>query len=282
LIVTAISSRREFERLKWRLRDAILHDKRLTRAEQRVGYEIADHLNPMTGDAWPPQEHLAQRTGYSVKTIERATKRLAGTFDVDGLWFTREVDGRCYRYIPKFENLVEADTRQNVGGRHPTLATRTPDISDQNTRQNVGLSPLREPIREPKRNRTQQKHRASGAKEACRGSEGEAIPFIDPDRAISARARAAGAPRFVYEGSEPWKAWIEYRARNGIPGSLPTRQHMINGRWRTGWDVPTLWPPGYGRVGSSVAPTGRSTSVIDAADRLIDKIRSFDAGPKKI
>jgi Helix-turn-helix domain len=245
------SPRREFELLKWRLRDAILHDKRLTRAEQRIGYEIADHLNAMTGDAWPPQEHLAQRTGYSVKTIERATKRLAGTVYSEGLWFTREIDGRCYRYIPKFENLAEADTRQHVGGKHPTLTTRIPDISARNTRQNVGLSPLREPNRDPSRVRGSQSHPTSGAKEALRGSEGGPISFVDPDRAITARARTAGAPRFVYEGSEPWKAWVDYRERNGIPGALPTRQHMVNGRWRTGWDVPTLWPPGYGRVKDS-------------------------------
>jgi hypothetical protein len=242
------ATRREFDRLKWQLRDAILHDKRLTRAEQRIGYEIADHLNAKTGDAWPPQEHLAQRTGYSVKTIERATKRLAGAVDAEGLWFTREIDGRCYRYVPKFENLAQADTRQNVGYQHPTFGTRIPDISDQNTRQNVGLSPLRDPSRYPKRNPGPQKHPPSGTKEALQGSEGGAIPFVDPDRAITARARTAGAPRFVYEGSEPWKAWVEYRERNGLPGSLPTRQHMVSGRWRTGWDVPTLWPPGYGRV----------------------------------
>lgn len=239
-----------FERQKAQLRDAILHDHRLTRAEQRIGYEIADFLNVRTGDAWPSQDYLAGRTGYSIKSIERATKRLAGTVDTDGLWFTREIDGRAYRYVPKFDELgkprAKPDTRQNVGYRYPTFATETPDICDQNTRQNVGLSSLREPNREPTR--------ASGQLGASppvqsrqmveRKSEG-AIPFADRDRAITTAATSGGAPRFVFEGSEPWRAWVDYRQRNGIPGPLPTRQHMVDGRWRTGWDVPTLWPPGY-------------------------------------
>jgi hypothetical protein len=144
-----VADRKEFERRKAQLRDAILHDQRLTRAEQRIGYEIADYLNFRTGDAWPSQEYLAQRTGYSVRSVERATKRLAGSLEVDGLWFTREIDGRSYRYIPKFDQLARPDTRHDVGYRHPTSAPKIPDIGDQNTRQNVGLSSLRDSNRDP-------------------------------------------------------------------------------------------------------------------------------------
>jgi hypothetical protein len=247
---------KEFARLKARLRDAILHDPRLTRAEQRVGYEIADHLNARSGDAWPPQDYLARRTGYSVKSVERATKRLAGTWQSEGLWFSREIDGRAYRYVPKFDQLDRvgegADTRQNVGYRHPTFGTKTPDICDRNTRQNVGLSSLREPNKDyPAGAGGQVSARppADSNQTDERGRKG-AIPFDDVDAESTARAAGGGAPRFVFEGSEPWRAWTEYRETNGIPGSLPTRRHMVDGRWRTGWDAPTLWPPGYGRVRS--------------------------------
>jgi hypothetical protein len=37
-----IADRKEFECKKVRLREAILRDPRLTRAEQRIGYELAD------------------------------------------------------------------------------------------------------------------------------------------------------------------------------------------------------------------------------------------------
>jgi hypothetical protein len=233
LRIVADAEPKKFLRQKARLRDAILHDQQLTRAARHIGYEIADHLNCQTGDAWPSQETLAARTGYCVKTIERATKEL-------DVWFTREIDGKGYRYIPKFDQL-----------QHPTLATGTPDIGDRNTRQNVGLSSLRDPKREPDRAcgrvndlPVAQSRRGMAERE---GESESLIAFADGDQAITAAAASGGAPRFAFEGSEPWRAWNEYRAQRGI-GPLPTRQHMVRGRWRTGSDVPTLWPPGYGRV----------------------------------
>ena len=245
--------RKEFSRLKAQLRDAILHDRRLTRAEQRIGYEIADSLNFRTGNAWPSQEYLAGRTNYSVKSVERATKRLAGTAELDGVWFTREIESKGYRYVPKFDLLARPNPRQIVGHSHPTFATRTSDICDQSTRKNVGLSSLREPNREPSRF----SGHAAGAPAALNNNRGVvqregkgANAFEYRDLAMTAAAANGGAPRFVFEGSEPWRAWVEYRERNGIPGPMPTRQHLVAGRWRTGWDAPTLWPPGYGRVRS--------------------------------
>src|SRR5208282_6161726 len=92
-----IVSRKEFDRLKRKLRDAVFHDRRLSRTQQRIGYEIADYLNYNTGYAWPSQEILAQRAHCCVKTVERATAK------IDGLWFTREIVGSNYRYIPKFD-----------------------------------------------------------------------------------------------------------------------------------------------------------------------------------
>jgi Helix-turn-helix domain len=247
-----MADQKEFKRQKARLRDAILHDRRLTRAEQRIGYEIADYLNFRTGDAWPSQANLAQRSGYSVKTAERATKRLAGTGEREGLWFKREIDGKGYRYVPKFDQLAQSDARQNVGGRSPTFATKTPDIGNRNIRQNVRLSSLGDSHREPGRAYGQAKHSPSAPSYEGMAERDDESPtgFPDRDQAITAAAASGGAPRFVFEGSEPWRAWLDYRQRSGIPGPMPTRQHMVRGRWRTGWDVPTLWPPGYGRLKS--------------------------------
>jgi hypothetical protein len=249
-------TRKEFDRLKARLRDAVLHDQRLTRAERHIGYEIADNLNFRSGDAWPSQDYLARRTGYSTKSIERATKRLAGTVECHGLWFTREIDGRAYRYVPRFDQLhkprEQPNTRQNVGYQRPSFATGTPDICDRNTRQDVGLSSLKYPSREPLRQDCGQLGvpPPSPSNEKTVDRSKDVIAFTHQDEAFTVVASDNGAPRFVFEGSEPWRAWLEYRERIGIPGSLPTRQHMVNGRWRTGWDVPTLYPPGYGRVKS--------------------------------
>ena len=244
------ADRKEFLRLKMRLRDAILHDPRLTRAEQRIGHDLADYLNFRTGDAWPSQEYLAQQSGYSVKTVERATKRLAGSEERDGLWFTREIDGNSYRYRPKLDQLAPLNAPQSVRLRRPTSGTKTPDIRDRDTRQNVGLSSLRDPNREP----SLDAGRATlppgePGREGKAGQDDESsIDVPDLDSTITAAATVGGALSFVYKDSEPWWAWVDYRQRQGIPGQMPTRQHMHRGRLRTGWDAPTLWPPGYGRV----------------------------------
>jgi hypothetical protein len=235
----ADQEKKEFLRQKTRLRDAILRDEQLTRAARRIGYEIADLLNCKTGDAWPSQEYLAKRTGYSVKSVERATKKL-------DVWFQRNFDGKSYRYVAKFDQLAKRKNRQYVGRQHPTFATETPDICDRSTRQNVGLSSLVKPKREPSRVCGQESDLpAALSHRGMAEREGESpIAITDRDQAITAAAVSGGAPRFAFEGSEPWRAWNEYRERKGI-GPLPTRQQMVGGRWRTGSDVPTLWPPGY-------------------------------------
>jgi hypothetical protein len=243
-----VADQKEFKRQKARLRDAILHDRRLTRAERRIGYEIADCLNYRTGDAWPSQAYLAQRSGYSVKTVERATKRLARTGDHDCLWFRREIDGKGYRYIPKFDQLAQAETRQNVGSRFPTFMTGNLEFGDRHTRQKVRLTSLGDPKRELDGTGGQVTHLTLAQSHTDKRDDESPIDCRDLDQTITAAAAGGGAPRFVFKDSEPWRAWEDYRKRNGISGPLPSRQHMVGGRWRTGWDVPTLWPPGYGRV----------------------------------
>jgi hypothetical protein len=241
---------REFRRLKMRLRDAILHDPQLTRAEQRIGHDLADCLNFRTGDAWPSQEYLAWRSDCCVRTVERATKRLAGTGEYDGLWFTREIDGNGYRYRPKLDRLALLNTPQCVQRPNPTFATKTTDFRDRGTRHNVGLSSLRDPNRDPScEGGCATRPPAEPNYQEMVGRDDESpIDVLDLDQTITAAAARGGAPRFVFEGSEPWRAWVDYRRSQGMRAPLPTRQRIINGRWRTGCDVPTLWPPGYGRV----------------------------------
>jgi hypothetical protein len=247
-----IADRKTFERLKAKLRDDILHDRSLPRAARSIGYEIADHWNFKTGYAWPPQQLLADRTGYCIRTVERAVKVLTGG---PNAWFRSEIDSRNYKYFPKLDRSTASDTRQNVGYPHPTFGTTTPDISYKNARQNVGLSSLREPNREPTAVCGQLARRERASSTDDQESYRDRVVATHPDQseAITQRARRAGAPVFVFENSEPWRAWIAYREATGVPGAMPTRQCMHRGRWRTGWDAPTLYPPGYGAAGKSGA-----------------------------
>lgn len=58
-------------------------------------------------------------------------------------------------------------------------------------------------------------------------------------------AEAAGAKTFVIEGTPAWKAWCVYRKQKIGIGSLPTANGTGKYAGRTGWYMPTLFPPDW-------------------------------------
>ena len=113
---------RLFKKLKVPFRDAVVRDKRLTRTQRLIGYEIADRLNFKTGYAWPSQELIAEKVRCDVRTVRRAMERL--THETTG-WFRRELDGKNYCYFPRFERLNQPPQPVENTGH---LVQRTPDI----------------------------------------------------------------------------------------------------------------------------------------------------------
>jgi len=228
------AARRRFAQQKALLKDAILHDLRLTPSARLIGYEIADYLNFKTGNAWPSRERLAERTFFSVKTVQRETRILA---DDHGGWFQREIDGDSYCYTPRFDRLktsaaVDEGGRSRPEGGDMSGVANVPQSSLENpfTKENPGgfsrLPFIASPTARPEKTDDRRKVIALG----------------DQDELITKAAAAGGCPRFVYQDSIPWRFWNEYRQSQGLP-PLPTRQHMVDGVLRTGWDVPTVYPP---------------------------------------
>jgi hypothetical protein len=129
--------------------------------------------------------------------------------------------------------------------KHRTFCPKTPDS-------NVPQSSLRDPTTEPTPVCGQPDTPSNSDSTSDEGSGQQqevVVTLADQSEEITKRARRGGAPVFVYEGSEPWRAWSEHRRRCNIPGDLPKRQRQIDGRLRTGWDCPTLYPPGFKREG---------------------------------
>lgn len=58
-------------------------------------------------------------------------------------------------------------------------------------------------------------------------------------------AEAAGAKSFVIEGTPAWNAWCAYRKKDGGIGSLPRANGIGKHAGKTGWYMPTLFPPGH-------------------------------------
>lgn len=226
------ANRRRFAKQKALLKDAILHDRRLTPSARLIGYEIADHLNFKTGNAWPSRQRLAELTFFSVKTVERETKMLA---DDQCGWFQRDIDGDSYCYTPRFDRLKRPEA--TAEGRHSR-----PGGGDIRGVVNVALSSLDIPIITD--NPGKPLVSSTTARPEKTDDRRSVIALGDQDELITISAAAAGCPRFVYENSAPWHCWTEYRQHQGLP-PLPTRQHMVDGAIRTGWDVPTVYPPGF-------------------------------------
>lgn len=147
-----------FTRAKLRLQDRGMHDARLTPAARLVFYEILQHLNRVSGDAWPSEERIARNLGIEVRTVRRAIHgdKKRQTLGLVGLgYITVEVDGRSNTYRPVFD--VDPKT---PGKMSAIPAAGTPDKNAADTGhfvqgtpdKNTPLSSLREPIeRNPSR-----------------------------------------------------------------------------------------------------------------------------------
>jgi hypothetical protein len=63
------------------------------------------------------------------------------------------------------------------------------------------------------------------------------------NRQLQKAAEKANAKTFVYENSDAWQAWCQHRRAQGGIGSLPTCTHIVDGKAKRGWWMPSLYPP---------------------------------------
>jgi len=234
--------KRLFRKQKAELKDAIIFDKRLTPQARIIGYKIADLLNFTPGCSWPSQEYLAEQTGFSERTIRTSTKRLA---DSDfGLWFSRSLDGKNYCYFPRFDRLSQTLTPvENTGKSRPRTSANDGVLICR-------LSSIQNPLKEiPEGAGERQTAQPIILRKAVGSADDRSRKIValgDLDETLTAAARSEGKRQFVFCDSTPWQLWNEYLSSQGLPLLRP-RQHMVSGALRTGSDVPTLYPPGYGR-----------------------------------
>jgi hypothetical protein len=68
---------------------------------------------------------------------------------------------------------------------------------------------------------------------------------------------------FVYQGSRAWNAWCAHKFRKtGIRWSLTTTA-LIDGKWRSGWYFPSLFPPPETATGPPATITKDDQAFID-------------------
>jgi len=114
---------------------AAAYDRRLKPSDFRIAFTIAQHANEKTGKAFPSQETIADLTGTSLDTVQRAVKLLAETgwlklrrsrgYDPKKkTWETRNI------YWLRHDNVLMifdamADSKRKRRNRNTTLSSRT-------------------------------------------------------------------------------------------------------------------------------------------------------------
>ena len=206
--------------------------------------------------------------------MQRAVARLV---DEETGWFRREVDSRNNCYFPRFERLNEPpDTRHNTRHFRPSDTRHYGGKSG-------GLSSLIDPIEKEILINRGTSDRATDHAPPTSQQDGTkadrlkdgVVPFDDQDKIITELARKAGSPHFVFQDSEPWQCWENHLAAEGAPPMMP-RRHMVKGVWRTGCDMPSLYPPGYSKFGAPARDQQEPHSAgppIECSSYLADNIR---------
>lgn len=155
-----------FIRKKYEWLETVMHDGRLSPSARLVAYEIARHLNRVTGDAWPSQQTMARLLGLGLRTVERAVGELEGknrngTNGQSKIYMVSMIDRRSKSYIPCFDIIeIPAKMAGEIPAKNDTIPAKmadTPANMAGDTRQNVhqipakkgGLSLLSNSFREP-------------------------------------------------------------------------------------------------------------------------------------
>ncbi len=134
-----------FTRRKYEWLEAVMHDGRLSASARLVAYEIARHLNKVTGDAWPSQQTIADLLGLGLRTVERAVAELEGKNSngnngLPKVYMVSAIDRRSKSYIPCF-NII--GTPANLAGEIPAKSDEIPAKMAGDTRQKGGSIPAK-------------------------------------------------------------------------------------------------------------------------------------------
>jgi hypothetical protein len=118
-------------RKKHRWLKRVVYDLATGSSEKAFAYLVMDHLNCVSLDCWPSQKKIAEKFGWSTKTVHRVADALE---KCGYLRIARSTQG-SYRYAPVF--LPEDEDKS---GR--SLRQNCPPVSDKNVGQSfLGILP---------------------------------------------------------------------------------------------------------------------------------------------
>jgi DNA-binding transcriptional regulator YhcF (GntR family) len=218
-----MSMARPFRDVKLQWLQQLSCDKDLSDSARSVAlYIITTHLNGHTEKAWPSYQTIADATGKSVKTIQRAVREL----EVKG-WFEVQRGngvGHNTEYRPSMASILRAsDAREKTD----KVVTLYPDKGGQN----------------------------HPARRSDVSSEGGQIcpPNLEKEKIYKPNPREDAPPRvetrravplvFVAETKadqvEQWRTWLR---RHGFPSIDALGMRTVKAG-KAGYALPSYWPP---------------------------------------
>jgi len=90
------SSSRNMARAKFKWLRQVCADPNLNHLPCRIAALLLDHINVVTGEAWPSQARLAAAAGVTTRAVQNALKRLSSAGHLE----VRRAQGRANRYRP--------------------------------------------------------------------------------------------------------------------------------------------------------------------------------------
>lgn len=148
-----------FHRNKMRWLNAIFYDCSVSPMSCRIAFLIADHLNSVSGYAWPSIDRIADRLCVSTKTVQRSVKEL----ETAGWLSVNRSKGRTHsnRYRP---NLVKQETAASRDKSGPKSGHLGPGKEDSGVPQSY-LKKLHRTFRQDASKRKEERFPDQGAYE---------------------------------------------------------------------------------------------------------------------
>lgn len=106
---------------KWLLLELALNDKRLSKGDCAINWQILDRYNPEKGVAYPSLKRLATDTGFTQRNTQRSVTRLANADYVHIIQHGNQ--SRSNRYRPNFSLLDRVETATSLPNEGVETAT---------------------------------------------------------------------------------------------------------------------------------------------------------------
>lgn len=246
--------------------DAVAADASLPPAAFKLGYVISQHINRQSREAWPSQETLRESIGLKDK---RSARRLTDALVARGFLITRRRKQMSMIYRLAQDRTELSYQEEQTGG---DTADARPDISDRSTNQDRTFLAAR-PDNFAHQDRT----------------ELSAKPLIEPlkNHEGERRARAKRLPNDFNLDSET-QEWAE--SKLGHADAVYASMFRFTNHYRqvagskglsADWMAKArLWIDDDARKAAKESADDKS--VVGAAKRLSERIKSFNTGPSDV